>query len=70
MVHGIHTVFGIETHFFQSGFDALGGIVIGSAYYQVDIGKRDDRSMEIWVFAAILLTLAVVYSAFTFFKFR
>ncbi|MEE8358538.1 MAG: hypothetical protein V3R82_03925 [Candidatus Hydrothermarchaeales archaeon] len=70
LVHGVHTVFGIETHFFQSGFDVLGGIVISAAYYQVDIGKREDRSMEIWIIVVLLLIIAIIYSVFTFFRFR
>lgn len=70
LVHGVHTVFGIETHFFQSGFDVLGGIVLSSAYYQIDLGKREDRSMEIWIIVVLFLIIAIIYSVFTFFRFR
>jgi len=69
MVHGIHTVFGVETHFFQSGFDLLGGIIIGSTYYQ-NLDKKDDSVTKIWILVALFLIFAIIYSAFTFFKFR
>jgi hypothetical protein len=43
LVHGVHTVFGVETHFFQSGFDLLGGGIIGLTHYQ-DIKDGEDSS--------------------------
>ena len=69
LVHGVHNVFGLETHFFQSGFDLLGGIVTGLAYYTT-IDKREDSSPEIWAIAGTFLIFALSYSAFTFFRFR
>jgi hypothetical protein len=68
VVHGVHTVFGLETHFFQSGFDLLGGAVIGLAFYK-DIEKKDN-SVAPWIFVGLLLIFALVYFTFTFFKFR
>jgi hypothetical protein len=68
VVHGVHTIFGLETHFFQSGFDLLGGVVIGLAYYK-EIEKKE-RSVAPWIFAGMLLIFALVYFAFIFFKFR
>jgi hypothetical protein len=68
VVHGVHTVFGLETHFFQSGFDLLGGTMIGLAYYK-DL-KKNDNSVTPWIFAGLFLILALVYFTFTFFKFR
>jgi hypothetical protein len=69
LVHGVHTVFGVETHFFQSGFDLLGGGFIGLAYYY-DINEDEDNSALIWTLAGLLLIFAIVYSTFTFFEFR
>jgi hypothetical protein len=69
LVHGVHTVFGVETHFFQSGFDLLGGGIIGFAYYR-DINEHEDNSALIWTLAGLLLIFAIVYSTFTFFEFR
>jgi hypothetical protein len=68
VVHGVHTVFGLETHFFQSGFDLLGGTIIGFAYYK-DLEKKDN-SVAPWIFVGLLLIFALVYFTFTFFKFR
>jgi hypothetical protein len=68
VVHGVHTVFGLETHFFQSGFDLLGGVVIGLAYYK-GIEKKGN-SVVLWIFAGLFLIFALVYFTFTFFKFR
>jgi hypothetical protein len=68
VVHGVHTVFGLETHFFQSGFDLLGGVVIGLAYYR-DIEKKDS-SFALWVSAGLFLIFALVYFTFTYLKFR
>lgn len=70
VVHGVHTVFGVETHFFQSGFDGLGGIVIASAFYQAEETAGILRSARIWTASTLLLLMATVYSIFTFFKFR
>ncbi len=69
LVHGVHTIFGVETHFFQSSFDLLGGGLIGLAYYH-DINENEDNSALIWTLAGMLLIFAIVYSAFTFFEFR
>jgi hypothetical protein len=68
LVHGVHTVLGLETHFFQSGFDLIGGAVIGLAYYKET--KKTDDSIALWIFAGVLLIFAIVYFTFTFFKFR
>jgi hypothetical protein len=69
LVHGVHTIFGVETHFFQSGFDLLGGGIIGLAYYH-DINEKEDNSALIWTLAGLLLIFAIIYSTFTFFEFR
>ena len=70
LVHGVHTVSGLETHFFLSGFDLLGGIVISAAYYQLNSGETEDRSTEIWAITGIFLIFAIIFSIFTFFRLR
>lgn len=70
LVHGIHTVAGIETHFFQSGFDAFGGLLIASAFYQMKVNQERKRDMIIYALAASVLIMALVYAAFVYFRFR
>ncbi len=69
LVHGIHTVFGAETHFFQSGFDLLGGAILGVGFYK-EISKEKNPSTNIWLLAGMFLAFAITYWIFAFFKIR
>ncbi len=69
IVHGVHTIFGLETHFFQSGFDLLGGTVLGVAFFE-EIDKEKSPSADIWIISGMFLAFAITYAIFTFFKLR
>ncbi len=69
IVHGVHTVFGLETHFFQSGFDLLGGTILGIAFYN-EIDKKKNPATDVWILSGLFLAFAITYAIFTFFKLR
>lgn len=69
LVHGVHTIFGVETHFFQSGFDILGGAILGIGFYK-EMDEERKPSANIWILTGMFLALAITYAIFTFFKVR